>query len=67
MSPTATEDVRAKHCTAIAEYFYHNKKRNSLYGARFVICEMFNILNVTVQIYLIDKGKHKWQYLFSIL
>ena len=55
VSPTANEDVKAKHCTAIAEFFYHNKKRNSLYGARFVICEMFNIVNVTVQIYLIDK------------
>ena len=36
-------------------FFYHNQRRNGIYGVRFVICEVFNIVNVFVQIYLIDR------------
>ena len=54
-SPVANEDVRHKHVTAIGQFFYHNQRRNGIYGVRFVICEVFNIVNVFVQIYLIDR------------
>ena len=54
VSPTANEEVKQKHCTAIAQYFYHNQRRNSIYGARFVMCELFNVLNVALQVFLID-------------
>ena len=53
-SPVANEDVRQKHATAIGQFFYHNQRRNVIYGVRFVMCEAFNIVNVFVQIYLID-------------
>ena len=55
VSPTANEDVKQKHCTAIAQYFYHNQRRNRIYGARFVMCELFNFINVALQVFLIDK------------
>ena len=54
-SPVTNEDVRHKHATAIGQFFYHNQRRNGIYGVRFVICELFNIVNVFVQIYLIDR------------
>ena len=54
ISPVASEDVRHKHCTAIGQYFYHNQRRNGIYGVRFIICEFINIANAVLQIYLID-------------
>ena len=54
ISPVASEDVRQKHCTAIGQYFYHNHRRNGIYGVRFIICEFINIANAILQIYLID-------------
>ena len=54
MSPTANEDVKRKHQVAIAEYFHHNRRRNSLYGLKFFGCEILNLLNCGLQIYLID-------------
>ena len=35
VSPVASEDTRAKHCTAIAQFFHHNHRRNTVYGARW--------------------------------
>ena len=55
ISPVANEEVKRKHKIAIAEYFHYNKKRNSIYGAKFVICEFLNIFNSSLQVYLIDK------------
>ena len=54
MSPTTSEDVKRKHQVAIAEYFHHNRRRNSLYGLKFFGCEILNLLNCGLQIYLID-------------
>lgn len=50
----ANEDVRHKHSVAIGQYFYHNQRRNRVYGARFVICEVINVVNLVTQIFLID-------------
>ena len=50
----ASEDVRHKHSVAIGQYFYHNQRRNRVYGARFVICEVINVVNLVTQIFLID-------------
>ena len=54
ISPVASEDVRHKHSVAIGQYFYHNQRRNRVYGARFVICEVINVVNLVTQIFLID-------------
>jgi len=54
ISPVATEDVKNKHKAAIAEYFHCNKRRHAMYGARFFICEVLNLINVSLQVYLID-------------
>ena len=54
MSPTVNEDVKRKHQVAIAEYFHHNRRRNSLYGLKFFSCEILNLVNCGFQIYLID-------------
>ena len=54
MSPTANEDVKRKHQVAIAEYFHHNRRRNSLYGLKFFGSEILNLINCGLQIYLID-------------
>ena len=35
VSPVASEETRAKHCTAIAQFFHHNHRRNTVYGARW--------------------------------
>ena len=53
-SPVATDDVKQKHCTSIAQFFYHNQKRNGIYGARYIVCETINLANVIIQIILID-------------
>jgi len=37
ISPVATEEVKKRHTLAIAEYFYCNKKRHSMYGLRCVL------------------------------
>ena len=55
MSPTTNEDVKRKHQVAIAEYFHHNRRRNSLYGLKFFTCEILNLLNCALQIFLIDR------------
>ena len=55
MSPTTNEDVKRKHQVAIAEYFHHNRRRNSLYGLKFFACEILNLLNCALQIFLIDR------------
>ena len=54
ISPTVNEDVRRKHKVAIADYFHYNRRRNSLYGLKFFGCEVLNLLNCGLQIYLID-------------
>ena len=35
ISPVATEEVKKKHKTAIAEYFFCNKRRHAAYGLRY--------------------------------
>jgi len=55
ISPVATEEVKKKHRVAIADYFYCNKRKHTAYGLRFVICEILNLLNCSLQIYLIDQ------------
>ena len=37
----ASEDVKKKHKTAIAEYFYCNRRRHILYGVRSSGCNLF--------------------------
>ena len=55
ISPTTNEEVKRKIKLAIAQYFHYNKRRNALYGTKFVICEILNITNCGLQIFLIDK------------
>ena len=55
ISPVTNEEVKRKFKVAIAEYFHHNKRRNALYGLKFVICEFLNLVNCGLQIFLIDK------------
>ncbi|XP_023329586.1 innexin inx2 [Eurytemora carolleeae] len=54
-SPVVSEEIKKKHKVAIAEYFSCNKRRHILYGLRFVGCETLNLMNVSLQIYLIDR------------
>jgi hypothetical protein len=35
ISPVATEEVKKKHKTAIAEYFFCDKRRHAAYGLRY--------------------------------
>ena len=64
----ANEDVRHKHSVAIGQYFYHNQRRNRVYGARFVICEVINVVNLVTQIFLIDSllGREFSTYGFKV-
>ena len=55
VSPVASEEVKRKYTTCIAQYFHHNHRRNAVYGAKFVLCELLNIINCASQIYLIDQ------------
>lgn len=54
-SPLASEDTKKKHKIAIAEYFHCNKRRHIFYGIRFVFCELLNLTNVTLHMYLVDQ------------
>ena len=54
MSPVTNEEVKRKYKAAIAQFFLHNRRRNAAYGAKFVTCELLNIVNCAAQIVLID-------------
>lgn len=52
--PVLAESQREDQVKMLVHYLKLNRKKNNPYFFYFVICEIFNFVNVFVQIYLID-------------
>jgi len=52
--PVLAEDQRKNQVDMLVHYLKLNRKKNNSYFWYFVMCEIFNFVNVFVQVYLID-------------
>lgn len=52
--PVLADDQRKNQIDLLVHYLKLNRRKNNSYYYYFVICEIFNFVNVFIQIYLID-------------